>query len=304
MSPAAAGVWVGPTPRPDLDAAVIAGGGQILPLPAAEAIVWTADEPELLRRSLRPGVRWVQLCAAGVELWLDAGVIDRKRLWTGAQGVASWTVAEHVVCLMLAAARELPRRIRASAWDEAGGRSLKGTHAGIIGAGGIGTAVARLAAELGVRTTAMTRTARFVPEADASVGPDQLDRVLRESDWVVIAAPATPATVGLIKAREFALMRSDAWLINVSRGSIVDTAALVDALDSGELAGAALDATDPEPLPAGHPLWGQPNVIITPHTATTPAMHASELATRVRENVTRFRAGLDLVGAVDLDRGY
>jgi phosphoglycerate dehydrogenase-like enzyme len=143
-----------------------------------------------------------------------------------------------------------------------------------------------------------------VPGATRSLGAGALDLLLAQSDWVVVAAPATPKTIRLIDRRALSLMRPHSWIINVSRGSIVDTDALVHALRTGRIAGAALDVTDPEPLPSGHPLWQLPNVIVTPHTATTPAMHASSLCSRIQGNLSRFRSGKGLIGVVDVDEGY
>jgi phosphoglycerate dehydrogenase-like enzyme len=297
-------LFVGPEQRPDVEAAIFAGGGELAALPDAEAIVWTGDEPERLRASLHPGIRWVQLCAAGVDTWMDAGVIDHQRVWTAAKGVAARPIAEHVVCFLLAAARELPRRLAARSWGDAAGRSLAGTTAGIIGCGGIGTAVIDMLKPFGVSSIALTRTGRPVPGATCSLGAGSLDVLLAESDWVVVAAPVTPKTIRMIDRRALGLMRPCSWIINVSRGSIVDTGALLHALREGRIAGAALDVTDPEPLPPGHPLWKLPNVIVTPHTATTPVMHASSLCSRIQGNLSRFLSGKGLIGVVDVDEGY
>lgn len=297
-------VFVGPEPRPGIEAAISAAGGELAVLPDAEAIVWTGDEPELLRESLHPGIRWVQLCAAGVDTWMDPGVIDRHRVWTAAKGVAARPIAEHVVCLLLAAARELPRRLTAKSWGDAAGRSLAGATVGIVGCGGIGAALVDLLTPFGASSIALTRTGRAVPGARCSLGAGALDVLLARSDWVVVAAPATPKTIHMIDRRALSLMRPHSWVINVSRGSIVDTDALVHALHEGRIAGAALDVTDPEPLPSGHPLWQLPNVIVTPHTATTPAMHASSLCSRIQGNLSRFRSGKSLIGVVDVDEGY
>lgn len=270
----------------------------------AEAIIWTGDDPELLRRSLHPGIAWVQLCSAGVDTWLDEGVIDHDRVWTAAKGVAARQIAEHALLLMLAAARDLPRRIMTKSWGERGGRELAGSTVGIVGAGEIGRALIGLLEPFDVKTVALTRTGRAVPAATCSVGPGGLDRLLGESDWVVVSAPATPKTTRMIGERELALMRPDAWIICVSRGSIIDTDALVAALALGRIGGAALDATDPEPLPDDHELWQLGNVIITPHVATTPPMHAGALGRRIRENVARFLSAEELVGLVDVGEGY
>jgi phosphoglycerate dehydrogenase-like enzyme len=175
---------------------------------------------------------------------------------------------------------------------------------GIVGAGGVGVELIRLLSALDVTALALTRTGRSVPGAARSFAPDGLGELLRSSDWVVIAAPGTAATRHLIGAAELASMRPGAWLINVSRGSIVNTDALVAALSAGTLGGAALDVTDPEPLLDGHPLWGMPNVIITPHVSATPPMSAEALCIRIAENLRRFQAGEELIGVVDIDEGY
>lgn len=297
-------VAIAPIERPDIALAVERAGGQVAPVEAAEALIWTGDDPPLLARLLHPRLRWVQLCASGVDTWIAAGVVDRERTWTAAKGVAAAPMAEHVLCLMLAAARDLPLRLRARSWGPPGGRRLAGTVAGIVGAGGTGVELIRLLSAFDVTALALTRTGRSVPGAARSYGPGGLGELLRSSDWVVIAAPDTPGTRLLIGPAELALMPRDAWLINISRGAIVDTRALVAALVAGDIGGAALDVTDPEPLPDGHPLWDLPNAIITPHVASTPAMSAEALCIRVAENVRRFQAGQNLIGLVDIDESY
>jgi phosphoglycerate dehydrogenase-like enzyme len=297
-------IAIAPIERPDIALSVAGAGGEIAPVPAADALIWTGDDPPLLGRLLHPRVRWVQLCASGVDTWIEAGVVDRERTWTAAKGVGAGPMAEHALALMLAAARELPLRLRARSWGPSGGRRLAGTVAGIIGAGGVGSELIRLLGPLGVSSIALTRTGRSIPGATRSIGPQGLGELLRQSDWVVIAAPDTPATRRLIGAAELAAMRPGAWLINVSRGAIVDTDALAAALAAHSIGGAGLDVTDPEPLPDGHPLWRMPNVVITPHVSATAAMNAEALCLRVAENVRRFQEGEALIGVVDLDEGY
>jgi phosphoglycerate dehydrogenase-like enzyme len=131
-----------------------------------------------------------------------------------------------------------------------------------------------------------------------------LESLLCRSDFVVLSAPETAQTIGLLNADRLALLPSHAWIVNVGRGSTVDTAALVTALETGRLAGAALDVTDPEPLPDGHPLWRLPNAIITSHTACTPSLGRAAFADRVRTNISRFIRGEALLGRVDADLGY
>jgi D-3-phosphoglycerate dehydrogenase len=151
---------------------------------------------------------------------------------------------------------------------------------------------------------AVTRSGRDVPGATSSVPAERLDEVLRRSDYVVLAAPATSENRSMIAARELDLMKADAWLVNVARGSLVDTDALVGALAEGRIGGAALDVTDPEPLPAGHPLWSEPRALVTPHSANPSGLLLQALAGRVRRNVERFAAGQPLDGVVDVHRGY
>jgi phosphoglycerate dehydrogenase-like enzyme len=290
--------------RPGLEDAVRLGGGVTVPLERARAIIWAAGRPHDLQASLHDGIEWVQLSSAGIEDWFAAGIIDDPRRWTAAQGVYAGPIAEYVIGMLLAGARRLTELMRDRRWQPLDVRILRGTTVGIVGGGGIGSAVIELLRPMGARTIAVTRSGRAVDGADVSVGPTEIDRVVRESDFLVLAAPETPETRGLLDARLFRQMRPHAWLVNVGRGSIVDTQALVDALREGRLAGAALDVTDPEPLPRGHALWGMPNVIITSHTACTPTLGAAAFRARVEENVRRFRAGEPLLGTVHAEHGY
>jgi phosphoglycerate dehydrogenase-like enzyme len=155
-----------------------------------------------------------------------------------------------------------------------------------------------------VQATVVRRKSDPVPGAARTVSVEALDDVLPDSLVVYLALALTPETTRIIGAHQLDLMDETAWLVNVARGPHVDTDALVAALGSGSIAGAALDVTDPEPLPDGHPLWDMPNCIITPHTADTIEMIQPLLAERIRTNVVRFAAGEELVGLVDPDAGY
>jgi phosphoglycerate dehydrogenase-like enzyme len=296
-------VWVWPDSEL-LASAVRSGGGSVVHLEQSNAILCTGDDVELLRRSILPGVCWVQLGAAGVEMWFDAGLMTPGVVWTAAKGVYARPIAEHILAMILAAARGLPQRVRARTWGPSGGRLLTGATVGVVGSGGVGTELIDLLSPFAVRTIALTRNARSVPNADISVGPSELARLLGESDFVVVTAALTGETAGMISAECLSLMRPDAWLVNVARGGLVDTDALVAALSEGTIGGAALDVTDPEPLPDDHVLWTLPNVLITPHVASTPSMGAPFLARRVEENVRRFVHGEELLGVVDQSLGY
>ncbi len=298
-------VWVGPrAPDPLLDA-VRGGGGQCVDSSRdAEVFVWYGGSTEDLRALLHPHVRWVQLPAAGVESWVGSGIVDTERTWTSAAGCYAPAVAEHTLALLLAAAKQLPAAARAKEWTAPTPRTLAGATVGIVGAGGIGRELIRLLGVLGARILAVNRSGRPVPGVEHTVTPDRLDDVLQQADFVVLAAPATPQTAALIGARQIALMKPNAWLVNVARGSLVDTDALVVALAEGRIAGAALDVTDPEPLPTGHPLWSEPRALITPHSANPEWLLLPALARRVRSNLEHYRAGGQLDGLIDLGREY
>jgi phosphoglycerate dehydrogenase-like enzyme len=143
-----------------------------------------------------------------------------------------------------------------------------------------------------------------MPGAASVVGRDGLHAALTTAEVVILSLPLTPETSGVIGRDELLLMRDDAILVNVARGAHVVTDDLVAVLRDGDIAGAALDVTDPEPLPADHPLWTEPRCLITPHTANTPEMVKPSIVERIRENVRRFGAGEPLIGTVDLDLGY
>jgi phosphoglycerate dehydrogenase-like enzyme len=290
--------------RADLEAAVREGGGETGPLEGADGLVWLGGRPEELPE-IPDSVRWVQLPSAGVEQWLRAGVIGDGPVFTSAVGAFGLPVAEHALALVLAAAKALPRSARAQSWDPDGRdhvRALEDSTVAIVGAGGIGRALISLLAPFGAEVIAVTRRGRPVEGAARTLPTDRVDEAFPEADYVVVAAPATDGTRHIVGASELAAMREDAWLINVARGSLVDTDALVEALRSGSIGGAALDVTDPEPLPDGHPLWEL--ALITPHVGTPPDAEARHFADRVRENVRRLAAGEELVGVVDPEGGY
>ena len=294
-----------------VEAAVRHAGGTVAPLDeATRAIVWTAasgaDELEAALEPY-PGVRWVQLPWAGVDAF--AGLLGRAggdgRVWTSAKGAYAQPVAEHALMLALAVLREVPHRVRAGRWEvDERGRSLYGADVVIVGAGGIATELLRLLRPFGVATTVVRRRDEPLPGADCTVTAAGLADALAHADVVFVAAALTDESRGLLGHDELERMPRGAVLVNVARGAVVDTDALVEALASDRLGGAGLDVTDPEPLPAGHPLWSSPNCLITPHVADTEAMVVPLFAERVARNVRAFLAGGALEGRIDLAAGY
>lgn len=300
-------VAFGPGDSESIASAIRAGGGEpVPPAGAADALVWLAPwDPDGLRSAVAAtSARWVQLSSAGIELMARAGVIDAGRVWTCAKGAYAEPVAEHALALALAGLRSLPTRIAARSWGPPAGVSLYDERVTILGGGGIASCLLQQLAPFRVTATVLRRSAEPMPGAARTLPVQRLAEALSDALVVFVALALTPQTEGIIGAGELAAMRPDSWLVNVARGPHVQTGALVAALDNATIAGAALDVTDPEPLPDGHPLWAQPRCIITPHTADTPEMVERMLAARVRDNVARFAAGEPLAGLVDPAAGY
>jgi len=300
-------VAIGPS-RPEFAvAAVRAGGGQ----PAetgnrADGLIWLApqDAEGLQAALVSTSARWIQLSSAGVELVVEAGVLDPARTWTCAKGSYAEPVAEHALLLALAGLRSIRQRVEARSWGELGGQSLYDEPVSILGGGGITRALLTLLAPFRVTATVVRRSTDPFPGAARTLPHAMLPEALSDAKVVFIALALTPQTERIVGAPQLDAMRPDGWLVNVARGRHVDTGALLTALEREQIGGAALDVTDPEPLPDGHPLWTQPRCIITPHTADTPEMTMRPLALRIRENVARFTAGEPMLGLVDPQAGY
>jgi phosphoglycerate dehydrogenase-like enzyme len=288
--------------------AIRRGGGESVELGQDPAgLVWTdPGAVEELRDVLQahPEISWVQLPMAGIERMAEAGVLDPRRQWTSAKGAYAEPVAEHALALLLAGFRHLPERARARSWGKPAAQTLFDQPVTIIGGGGITLALIRLLEPFRTQVTVVRRSAEPVPGATRTVTTEHLHDALAGAQAVVLTLALTPQSRGLIGQEELELMEQQAWLINVARGGLIDTEALVNALRSRRIAGAALDVTDPEPLPAGHPLWDLPNCLITPHTADTEQMTEPLLAARITDNVQRLINGQELAGRVDPDLGY
>jgi len=282
--------------------AVRAGGGRPSDPTGAEGLIWlgrAADLADAVASS--PRLRWVQLPAAGVEAYLPAFPSGVEV--TSAKGAFAVPVAEHALGLMLASLREIVRFGRRTTWTSPAGTNLVGRRVVVVGAGGVARALVGLLEPFRCEVT-VVRNGGAAIAGTTTVGPEALRAACADAAVVVLALALTPATVGIVDAGVLGAMRPDAHLVNVARGRHVVTEDLVRALRDGAIAGAALDVTDPEPLPDGHPLWTMPNCIVTPHTADTPEMADPLLAERVRLNTARFVRGEALEGLVDPAKGY
>lgn len=214
-------------------------------------------------------------------------------------------MASYVVFAVTRYARDIPvfeRAKRRGEWEYVHPRPLFEIKVGMLGLGELGAAAAKALAGMGFSVSGWSRSPKDIPGVTALTGREGLERILAESEIVVCLVPLTPETRHLLGARELALMPPGAKLVNVSRGALVDEAALVEALRSGRLAEATLDVFDTEPLPKGHPLWSLDNVLLTPHVAsiTVPALAARDVA----ESIRRVRRGLAPLHEVDPRRGY
>ena len=280
-----------------------------------------------------PHLTWVHSATSGVERALTPAALARDVLVTNARGVFSRPIAEHVLLMILAVSRHLPDLLelqRERTWQPLEGRELRELTIGIVGYGSLGRSVASLASAFGSRVIAMRRRPdavdeppggaaggaaggdagaeddgfAFEPRLDRIVGPDGLHELLAESDIVVLAAPLTAETEGMIDEAAVAAMKRDAWLINVARGRLIDDTALIRALRENRIGGAALDTFRDEPLPPGSPYWDLPNVILTPHTAWSSARVLDRSIGLFCDNLVRFSRGEPLRNVVDPAAGY
>lgn len=279
--------------------------------PQADAVIGFCSQDVL---SAGARVQWVQVFWAGVEDCVAVPALrERGAMLTNMQRVAGPVMAEHVMAMMLAFARGLqfyiPERA-AGRWTEEPPPSVKmitieGKNVLVVGLGGIGTEVARRAHALGMRVTATRASGREGPEFVSYVGlPDELHKLAADADFIVNTTPLTAATTGLFDAKFFAAAKPGAYFINVGRGGSVVEADLVAALGSGRLAGAGLDVTDPEPLPATSALWKMQNVILTPHVSTDSDLGFDARIAIIRENLRRYIAGERMLSVVDTGKGY
>lgn len=282
--------------QPGLTAETLAGLGT---MHAALALDLPADVV-----SMAPNLQWVQAFGAGSDQFVscrfdDAGVALTSSAGSNAVGIAEFAIGRIIEHYKRFA--EIREAARTETWTPMYGDELAGKTLGLIGFGNICAAVAPRARAFGLRVLACRRSAA-VGDVDEKVDGlypvGALHQMLGECDAVVAAVPDSPETRGLIDTDAIAAMKPGAFFCNVGRGSLVDEAALVAALESGHLAGAALDVASSEPLPAGHPLWSAPNLLLSFHNAAVPAAMFANVHRIFADNVQRFLAGEPLVNRV------
>ncbi len=300
VSPRVRLAFVSPSgePHDDVsDAEVIFRGGALMP-PAVRRLL-----PSM------PHLRWIHAMGAGVDGDLTPDVVRSDIVVTRTRGLHDVPVSEWVLLQILAVSKRLPELVlqqEAHVYRNLDVPvSLVGRTVGIVGYGEIGQAVARRARGFGLRVIGTRRHPQPAEELDALYPPEDLERLLGESDYVVLLTPLTPETRGLIGPPRLRAMRQTAWLINVARGAIVQEDALLQALREGWIAGAALDVFAQEPLPPDSPLWTAPNVLITPHNSGVQYPDfADETLAQFVENLGRYLRGEPLRNQVDKTAGY
>jgi phosphoglycerate dehydrogenase-like enzyme len=253
-------------------------------------------------------LEWIHVAAAGVDPLMFPELRDSDVTVTNSRGVFDDAIAEYVLAQILLFAKDIPESLRLQrdhTWRHRESERIAGRTVLVVGTGPIGRAIARLLTAVGMRVSGSGRRARHHDPDFGTVTPtEELPAALADADFVVVAAPLTEQTRHLFDADMFAAMKPCARFVNVGRGDLVRTGDLVEALRAHTIAGAALDVVDIEPLPAGHPLWDMPNVVITPHNSGDFAGWREALIDVFAENFERWRAGAPLGNIVDKHLGY
>ncbi len=295
---------------PDIEIVAVDADSLVSEIKDADAIVCGTLSDAALANAER--LQWVHRAAAGVEHFMRPSFRERNLILTNSSGVSAPNMAEHVIALMLAFARQLPALFRsqqAHQWRDGTERNrvfeIKGQTVVVVGLGAIGMEVADRAHALGMRVIGVRRgPGEALSSVERLVLREDLSNVLPGADHIVDCLPLTAGTRAFFDRVMLGYAKNGAYFYNVGRGGTVDTDALIDMLRSGALSGAGLDVTDPEPLPSDSPLWDMPNVLVTLHTSGgTPHMW-ERVMTLVQENVARFQDGRPLVNVVDQDQGY
>jgi phosphoglycerate dehydrogenase-like enzyme len=266
--------------------------------------------PPVARLGEATSLRWIQLASAGVPMDLCAPATKAKLTVTNLAGLYGPTIAEHALALMLILSRnlhvalcnKLERR-----WDRSVAKTMTDLHGktlALVGVGNIGQHLARLGKACGMRTLGCRRLPRLTPCMDRIYPPAELRDMLAEADYVAVTAPLTCHTEGMLGSAEFAAMKRGVIYINVSRGSVAQEKALLEALQSGQVAAAGLDVFAVEPLPPEHPFWSMPQVFVSPHFSGETVNQSSLPVERFKRNLRTWLSGGDLEGRVNLEWGY
>ena len=307
--PALARPLLKPGLPPELDVAWFTKPAEAKAAIADAEIAWVDMQPMALVadaiRAAGPRLKWVSTLYAGLDAFPLDLLRERGVMLTNGVGINAYAVAEYAVLGVLAAAKRYDQVVRAQdrhEWpgDAPGKIELFKTSALVIGYGAIGRLIGERLAAFGVEVTGVTRSGR-----DGTVTPDQWRDRLRQFDWVVVAAPSTDDTKALFGAAELAAMKPGAWLINIARGDMIDDDALIAALHEGRIGGAFLDPTNPEPLPAHHPLWSAPNCLMSMHlSGRSQTKMFRRAAALFLENLHAFIANQPMKNVADLEAGY
>ena len=301
------------TAHPKVEVTVAANEQEFLKLVSrADAAMVLVPDPELI--ALVPRLQWLQLTSVSLEGVLTPRVVESEVAVTVTRGPRGQAIAEHVVMFMLALARRLPATVRDHQqrfWNVESATfanpylELKGKTILVMGVGAIGSGVARICkAGFQMRVLGFSRTKRGDPHVDEYVDRSGLHAALAEADFVCLGLPVTPQTARIMDADAIAAMKPTAYLINVARGAIVDEDALISALRSGRIAGAALDVLDEMPASEDNPFWDLPDVIVTPHKSAMSDRLVGDSLEYYFENIRRFGEGEPLMGLVDKEAGY
>lgn len=313
MTKAAIASLIRPLVEPHIDGLDVTwfeSGDQATEIADSVEIGWfdMYDKPKMAEIiTAATNLKWLNSIYAGIDHFPVDALRERGTIVTNGTGINAIPIAEYVVMGMLAAAKRVDKLLESQANSEwlngpPGNAELFESKVLIIGYGAIGRQVANTLSGFNADITAVRRTP---VEDDGIIGPDEWRPRLGEFDWVIVAAPATDETQHMIGADELAAMKNTAWLVNVARGSLVDQAALIAALEAKSIGGAFLDTVTPEPLPSGDPLWKAPNIFITSHMSGNATTRMFERAAqRFVENLKRYRAGEDMISVVNLDLGY
>jgi phosphoglycerate dehydrogenase-like enzyme len=282
-------------------------------LPDTDIFVGWSLRPEQVRAARK--LKWIHSTAAGVNQLMFPELRESHIVVTNASGVHAITMAEHTLGMLIAMARHFPEMVRhqlrthwsqQDLWDAPlRPHELHGQVLLLIGFGAIGRELARRVKPLGMKVWAVTRSGKGDRKlAECILPAKRLDEALPKADFVVLAAPETPETLQMFGAKQLAAMKRTAFFVNVARGTLVDEAALIEALHSKKIAGAALDVTQTEPLPSESPLWALENVFLTPHVSGVSEQMWPRQAKLLVENLERWFSGRALLNRVDLKRGY